>query len=74
MTRADALHGVPEEFVHRTRQTLVAAHNRYRRQRGWGALTSPPLPAAALDELAVVIAAVVWDAVREVNRQHEEPA
>jgi hypothetical protein len=53
------------DLTARLTEVLVAAQRRYRTQRGWGALTSIPIPNGLIDEIAVSVAPVLRDLVRE---------
>ena len=49
----------------RLQEVLVAAQHRYRTSRGWGAITSIPIPDRLIDEVAAGLAPVLRDLVRE---------
>jgi hypothetical protein len=50
----------------RLREVLEAAHRRYRKgQTGFGALVTPPIPAALIDQVATGLAPVLRELVRE---------
>ena len=60
----------------RLREVLEAAHRRYRhRQSGFGALVTPPIPAALIDQVAAGLAPVLRELVREaVTARLDAPA
>ena len=61
-----------DPLVPRLTEVLVAAQRRYRTRRGWGALTSIPVPDGLIDEVAVGLAPVLRDLVQETVSAHQE--
>ena len=59
----------------RLREVLEAAHRRYRKnQSGFGALVTPPLPAALIDQVAAGLAPVMRELVREAITERLDAA
>jgi len=54
-----------DPLVARLQEVLVAAQRRYRTSRGWGAITSIPIPDRLIDEVAAGLAPVLRELVRE---------
>lgn len=52
-----------DPLVSRLTEVLCAAQRRYRTRRGWGALTSLPIPDGLIDEIAAGVAPVLRDLV-----------
>jgi hypothetical protein len=56
---------VTDPLEARLQEVFVAAQRRYRTARGWGALTTIPIPDRLIDEVAAGLAPVLRDLVRE---------
>jgi len=54
-----------DPLVARLTEVLVAAQARYRKQRGFGAIVTPPIPQPLIDQVAAGLALVLRELVRE---------
>lgn len=65
-----------QELTSRLQEVLEAAHRRWRKsQGGFGALVTPPIPAALIDQVATGLAPVLRELVREaITERAEAPA
>jgi hypothetical protein len=58
-----------DPLVARLAEVLSAAQHRYRTQRGWGAMVTPPIPPRLIDEVATGLAPLLRDLVREATHE-----
>lgn len=61
-----------DPLVARLQEVLVAAQRRYRTARGWGALTTLPIPDRLIDEVAAGLAPVLRELVDAAVEQRME--
>ncbi|HLU98719.1 MAG TPA: hypothetical protein VKZ89_17935 [Thermobifida alba] len=57
-----------DPLVARLTEVLVAAQARYRKQKGFGAICTPPIPQPLIDQVAVGLAPVIRDLIAEAVR------
>lgn len=57
-----------DPLVARLTEVLVAAQARYRKQKGFGAICTPPIPQPLIDQVATGLAPVIRELIHEAVR------
>jgi hypothetical protein len=60
---------VTDPLEARLQEVIVAAQRRWRTARGWGAITSIPIPDRFIDEIAAGLTPVLRELAREAARE-----